>query len=175
MTETKGVRKGINDQLDILERRAYEAGYAKGIADTVRSDEAVLLDGAKAMHDAFITISHYNEQDKDGMEFADLMSYLLTRCPKDILAIAERIRSGEFEEAEEKYVPTVGDRVKDCSGRECKITNTDTHVHVLYNDGKTHKWKKSDEFVLVAKGNGSIAVVTAEPIDERDYIPFEEM
>ena len=41
----------------------------------------------------------------------------------------------------------VGDCVIDCSGNRCLITNIDTHIHVLYENGKTHKWKKSDRFI----------------------------
>ena len=40
----------------------------------------------------------------------------------------------------------VGDYVKDCSERLCVITNIDTSIHVIYPNGKTHKWKKNSRF-----------------------------
>lgn len=40
----------------------------------------------------------------------------------------------------------VGDYVKDCSNRLCVVTNVDTAVHVMYSNGKTHKWKKNARF-----------------------------
>lgn len=40
----------------------------------------------------------------------------------------------------------VGDYVKDCSDRLCVVTNVDTAVHVMYANGKTHKWKKNSRF-----------------------------
>lgn len=41
----------------------------------------------------------------------------------------------------------VGDFVIDGAGNRCLITNIDTHIHVLYENGKTHKWKMSYRFV----------------------------
>ena len=40
----------------------------------------------------------------------------------------------------------VGDYVKDCSNRLCVVTNIDTAIHVMYANGKTHKWKKNSRF-----------------------------
>ena len=40
----------------------------------------------------------------------------------------------------------VGDYVKDCSNNLCVITNIDTSIHVVYPNGKTHKWKKNSRF-----------------------------
>lgn len=36
-----------------------------------------------------------------------------------------------------------GDYIIDESGRPGLVTNADTAIHVMYDDGKTHKWSKS--------------------------------
>ena len=40
----------------------------------------------------------------------------------------------------------VGDYVKDCSDHLCIVTNIDSHIHVLYKNGKTHKWSRNTKF-----------------------------
>jgi len=43
----------------------------------------------------------------------------------------------------------VGDYVRDCSGTLCVVTNIQSHIHVIYPNGKTHKWKKNSKFTKV--------------------------
>ena len=40
----------------------------------------------------------------------------------------------------------VGDYVRDISDILCIVTNIDTHIHVIYPNGKTHKWPKNSRF-----------------------------
>lgn len=46
----------------------------------------------------------------------------------------------------EKHDWKVGDCVYDSSGNFCMITQIGTHIHVLYPNGKTHKWSKGTRF-----------------------------
>jgi len=45
----------------------------------------------------------------------------------------------------------VGDSVYDEAGNVCVITNIGSHVHVIYTNGKTHKWNKRSKFVKTGR------------------------
>ena len=162
LEKAQGVRKGINEQLDALERKAYKAGYEDGQKESRRlsEDEEGKLrgEGACMLAGAIRTVyEKYREEVGAGFYGAYMtVTELLKGCPIEFIGLAEEIRKEEQakekagEEADSKpYEPKVGDTVKDRSGNECKVTNTDTHVHVLYPNGKTKKWDKTDRFTLV--------------------------
>ena len=52
----------------------------------------------------------------------------------------------EKQKQPEKHDWKVGDCVYDSSGNFCMITQIGTHIHVLYPNGKTHKWSKGTRF-----------------------------
>lgn len=50
----------------------------------------------------------------------------------------------EIHDTKSKY--SIGDYVEDSAGNLCVITNIDSSIHVVYPNGKTHKWKKGAKF-----------------------------
>ena len=84
---------------------------------------------------------------EDGIlgEMFNMWSGVLVIKSKTYQEVKKRIEECEGEE--EKHTELkVGDCVYDKSGNKCVVTNVDTHIHVIYGNGKTHKWKKSDYF-----------------------------
>ena len=161
MTEvksTKGIEKNMHEEISNIVRKAYLEGYAKGCEeckDTVNncSWEKGVMDAWEAIIDITMGIAD-SIVSIDGEPF-DSDKKCLTALAKVLASkdsvhdtrwyVEERNR-GLYEE-DEVYIPEVGDIVLDPSGNNCVVTNTDTHIHVLYMDnGKTHKWSKDTEF-----------------------------
>lgn len=72
------------------------------------------------------------------------------KCPFDLINQADA-EEALREKQEKRDVIEVGDIVEDCTGNRCTVTNTDTHIHVVYENGKTHKWDKDAVFLKVGK------------------------
>lgn len=53
------------------------------------------------------------------------------------------IHLSEMQKLERSAPIKAGDYVIDESGRPGIVTNADTAIHILYDDGKTHKWNKN--------------------------------
>ena len=167
--KTQGVKRGINDQLNALERKAYQAGYEDGQKE-VRAEAKELTEDRKAelrgegvcmLADSILSIYEIEcrkaklyTHDYRAIAAYEVFRELQDLCPIEFIDKVDEIWEKEQAKAEEKskpYEPKVGDTVLDKSGNECKVMNTDTHVHVLYPNGKTHKWDKSDRFTFVER------------------------
>lgn len=165
LAETNKVRKGINDQIDALERKAYQAGLEEGRRERSESvtDEKsrdrhdYMVEGANALKQA-LTDLYMFVAEKEPEPHLVITAVMLLEDVENIFDMADRAyETPEAPKSEKAYKPEKGDTVKDPSGRECIVTNTDTHIHVMYDDGKTHKWSKAERFT---------------PIPDADFISF---
>lgn len=174
---TKGIEKNMHNEIDNLVRKAYNEGYVKGReagAKSVKMDEDKLAEiRGEGVLELWNTLNAMVDEKflkksevlpeayvVDTRKFTDWMLDTLKSCPFELFEADEK--------CEEKSIE-VGDIVLDPSGRKCTVTNTDTHIHVVYEDGKTHKWKKDAKFEQTGErakiiGYGELGI--AEEVDE---------
>lgn len=160
MTEvksTKGIEKNMHSEIESLVRKAYNEGkedgkkisasigncsWKKGVTDaweciiqllnTLGKDEDIKADERAVMR----TIAH-------SFEHTDVVDH--TRSYVEM-------RNLDADTEEENKPIEVGDVVLDRSGHRCVVTNTDTHIHVIYpQNGKTMKWDKRAKFTQTGK------------------------
>ena len=62
-------------------------------------------------------------------------------------------------EDEEEPIFKAGDVIEDTNGLEAVVTNFDTHVHLLYDNGKTWKVPKNLEHTLKKTGRTTKVIV----------------
>ena len=60
-------------------------------------------------------------------------------------------KARRFNKAADAADLQVGDAVYDSSGNLCIISNIGSHIHVIYTNGKTHKWNKRSKFVKAGR------------------------
>ena len=167
---TAGIERNMTEEIKNLRRKAYAAGHKDGY-----------IEGRNASLDT--ETCSWEKGVKDSIEFLALTAYELSEDSEvqDNIREAFDAIGAIFEELDllkmvrdfnkaraldealggEQYVPEVGDIVLDASDNRCTVTNTDTHIHVVYENGKTHKWRKCDKFKKVGK-----APVMSVEIDE---------
>lgn len=153
LKSTQGLKKNMKNEIDNLERKAYREGFADGQEDTVASEEykaSLRGEGVLAIWNRLNELvdekyGAYSSDDGeliayeiDTEDFTNWMMELLGDCPFEVLGL-------ECEDCHD-YEPKVGDIVLDKAGHKCTVTNTDAHIHVIYPNGKTKKWDKTDEF-----------------------------
>lgn len=63
------------------------------------------------------------------------------------------------EDIEDEPIFKAGDVVEDTNGLEAVVTNFDTHVHLLYDNGKTWKVPKNLEHTLKKTGRTTKVIV----------------
>ena len=115
-------------------------------------------------YDNGVTDGIYSGRIKGLEEFRDAVLYYLDMAVEDQRKVfgynsmytnIEAWTPEEFVQKINKYKEVyeqklkVGDYVKDCTNNLCVITNIGTYIHVIYPNGKTHKWKKNTRFTKV--------------------------
>lgn len=160
-TSTKGIEKNMHAEIDNLVRKAYEEGKKVGykIGKNDVDEAGIRGEGVRAAWDALndlIDKEYGIGEDEDGKpigyeiehpaEFVALIIDTLKTCPFEIMGNCEE----EEEEPPERAIE-MGDVVLDPSGNKCTVTNADTHIHVIYENGKTHKWKKTEKFTRIGE------------------------
>lgn len=101
----------------------------------------------KLRHPSYSGVFQEERKEIFGYENADDVLTNLSAA-EALLAVHEYgKRKAEKESGKpEKSDLKVGDCVLDGSGNFCTITQIGTHIHVLYPNGKTHKWSKGTRF-----------------------------
>ena len=127
-----------NDQLPNITHDMLCAFYDNGVDDGIYSGR---LKGLDEFRNAILFYLNMTVEDQRKV-FGYNSMYMNIECwsPEEFVQKIEK-----YKEVYEQKLK-VGDYVKDCSDRLCIVTNIDTAIHVIYANGKTHKWKKNSRF-----------------------------
>ena len=165
---TKGIERNMHDEITNLVRKAYTEGREDGMREHKTITDCSWEKGAKDAWDCIINLLNSLGKDEDikSDDRAVMRAVAHTLETTDAVGhtksfVSMRNLMTESEEDEDKPIE-VGDVVLDKSGNECVVTNTDTHIHVIYpSNGKTMKWDKRAEFKQTGKrvlGMGKVEV-----------------
>lgn len=160
---TKGIEKNMHAEIENLVRKAYNEGKAEGARLSedrkaeLRGEGVIELYGCLVQLIGNIIHDVYPIDDGKGpteLQRAEMLHKVLDlfddKCPFDLINQADA-EEALREKQEKRDAIEVGDIVEDCTGNRCTVTNTDTHIHVVYENGKTHKWDKDAVFLKVGK------------------------
>ena len=153
---TKGIERNMHEEIDNLVRKAYLEGFANGYKDCKEErGEHLWKQGVIDSWNTVLAIIDGLAQNvgKDNTLSSDkeVLEALHTLLSNHNPVYETEFYIQECDEDEEKYEPQTGDICLDPIGNECVIGNTDTHIHVIYRNKKTHKWDKSAEFKWTGK------------------------
>lgn len=171
MKETRGLKSNMHSEIENLERKAYNKGYADGKKDAKTLTEAEeSCSWSKGVMDAweYLADRFENVHDECGIFAVSAMRDLFVDLDpvSYVKAFVEERNKGKLQK-EEKYVPQENDLVLDPSGNECIVLSSDTHVHVVYPaNRKTHKWSKDTKFTKLGKAIVAIPKQTVIGVGE---------
>lgn len=163
---TKGIEQNMCDEIKNLVRKAYTEGRQDG-----RKEHRAIVDcswaiGVEDAWECIVNLLNTLGKDDDikSDERAVMRAVAHTLEHTDAVDHTRSyvgIKNLKLDVKEDKPIE-VGDVVLDKSGNECVVTNTDTHIHVIYpSNGKTMKWDKRAEFKQTGKrvlGMGKVEI-----------------
>ena len=161
---TRGIEKNMHAEIDVLVRKAYEEGYKIGYSEgRDKHGEAEIEAWGKGVTDAFEYLEMLASDLVDlavDPKAANIYSFIRNTLQSKMVTAVNEVQ--EHVKRNKPYEPKKGDVVYDKSGNLCCATNTDTHIHVVYENGKTHKWDKTDKFTKASE-SASLFVVSPDP------------
>lgn len=162
---TKGIERNMHEEIDNLVRKAYTEGRQDGMKEHKAVNDCSWAKGVEDAWDCIINLLNTLGKDKDikSDERAVMRAVAHTLEHTDAVDHTRSYVGVKNLKSDDEDKPIeVGDVVLDKSGNECVVTNTDTHIHVIYpSNGKTMKWDKRAEFKQTGKrvlGVGKVEV-----------------
>ena len=140
----KEYARGYSEGLDcgLVSNGTFDSGYEAGCND--------VWDLAYRLYAVMTTNNVAEAMGVDSISFSEILRDM---SPAEVMA---KLKAWDDKKAKEiTESPTlcgykdlsVGEEVQDCSDCIGVITNIDTAIHVLYKNGKTHKWGKNTKFL----------------------------
>lgn len=152
---TKGIERNMHEEIDNLVRKAYTEGRQDGMKEHKAVNDCSWAKGVEDAWDCIINLLNTLGKDKDikSDERAVMRAVAHTLEHTDAVDHTRSYVGVKNLKSDDEDKPIeVGDVVLDKSGNECVVTNTDTHIHVIYpSNGKTMKWDKRAEFKPIGK------------------------
>ena len=163
---TKGIEQNMCDEIKNLVRKAYTEGRQDGMKEHKAISNCSWAKGVEDAWECIVNLLNTLGKDDDikSDERAVMRAVAHTLEHTDAVDHTRSyvgIKNLKIDVKEDKPIE-VGDVVLDKSGNECVVTNTDTHIHVIYpSNGKTMKWDKRAKFEQTGKrvlGMGKVEV-----------------
>lgn len=145
-------RAHLHRTIDDCVDKIYTCGLSEGKMEAFKEKESKAR--CEGVMDAWTAIQYLLKEALEENTVTQFLHTLACDCPFDLIAEVKQKRAEEEAEKEveeeEIYIPKNFECVEDPSGHKCLVTNTDTHIHVLYPNGKTHKWDKVKGFKKIS-------------------------
>ena len=162
---TKGIERNMHEEIDNLVRKAYTEGRQDGMREHKAVNDCSWAKGVEDAWECIINLLNSLGKDEDIKpdERAVMRAVAHTLEHTDAVGHTRSYVGVKNLKSDDEDKPIeVGDVVLDKSGNECVVTNTDTHIHVIYpQNGKTMKWDKRAKFEQTGKrvlGMGKVEV-----------------
>lgn len=145
---TEGIEKNMHEEIGNLVHKAYHEGFEDGAKAADTLGNCSWEQGVKDAWGCVTSLIRCFADDDETSEENGAAAYAIAGALEetDPLEYTRAYNEARADEPMEDEIK-VGDLVIDPNGKECVITNMETHIHVIYPEsGKTHKWSRDTKF-----------------------------